>query len=190
MSRFSQRQSPAFRDPASNRFASRGGRFFDRRDQFRGRGGLPDRFAGRRDRLVDRAQRFRDNRFVRQRNFFVRHNFFVGFDFASFGWPWLGWGGWWYPPYDGYYPYYGDYYPYDDDPPTYGSQYDTEYWKNLAMSVQTKLAEQGYYRGQIDGIVGSGSLQAIRQFQSDHGLAVDGKIDPKLLNALGIDYKT
>src|ERR1700740_2289346 len=32
VSRFSQRQRPAFRDPASNRFAIRG----DRRDQFRG----------------------------------------------------------------------------------------------------------------------------------------------------------
>jgi Putative peptidoglycan binding domain len=154
-----------------------------------------DRLSDRKDRFFDRAQRFRDNRFVnnrfvRQRIFFVRHNFFVGFDFASFGWPWWGWGGWSYPPYDGYYPYYDDYYPYYDDPPTYGSQYDTEYWKNLAMSVQTKLAEQGYYRGQIDGIIGSGSLQAIRQFQSDYGLAVNGKIDPKLLNALGIDYKT
>jgi len=145
--------------------------------------------------MVDRARRFPDNRlvnnhFARQRNFFVRHNFFVGFDSASFGWPWWGWGGWWYPPYDGYYPYYDDYYPDYDEQPTSGSQYDTEYWSNLAMSVQTKLAEQGYYRGQIDGIVGSGSLQAIRQFQSDHRLAVTGKIDPKLLKALGIDYKT
>jgi len=54
------------------------------------------------------------------------------------------------------------------------------------MSVQTKLTDDGYYHGQIDGVLGSGSLEAIRQFQSDHGLAVTGKIDPKLLEALGI----
>jgi hypothetical protein len=137
---------------------------------------------------VHRGRFEREREFLVRRNFFVRHNFFVGFDFASFGWPWWGWGGWWYPPYDGYDPYYDDQSTYDSQ---YGdSQYGTEYWNNLAMSVQTKLAEQGYYRGQIDGIIGSGSVQAIRQFQSDHGLAITGKIDPKLLNALGIDYKT
>lgn len=56
------------------------------------------------------------------------------------------------------------------------------------MSVQTKLTDDGYYHGQIDGVLGSSSLEAIRQFQSDHGLAVNGKIDPKLLDALGIQY--
>ena len=57
------------------------------------------------------------------------------------------------------------------------------------MSVQSKLAEQGYYHGQVDGIIGSGSIQAIRQFQADHGLPVTGKIDPQLLRVLGIKYK-
>jgi Putative peptidoglycan binding domain len=57
---------------------------------------------------------------------------------------------------------------------------------DLAMSVQTKLTDDGYYHGQIDGVLGSDSLEAIRQFQSDHELAVNGKIDPKLLDALGI----
>jgi hypothetical protein len=125
--------------------------------------------------------RFVNNRFVREREVFVRHNFFV-FDFAAFGWPWWGWDGWWYP-----YPYYA-YYPYYDDPAISDSQYGAEYWNNLAMSVQSKLAEQGYYHEQVDGIIGSGTIQAIRQFQADHGLSVTGKIDPKLLKALGIKY--
>jgi N-acetylmuramoyl-L-alanine amidase len=56
------------------------------------------------------------------------------------------------------------------------------------MSVQTKLTDDGYYHGQIDGVLGSSSLEAIRQFQSDHGLAVNGKVDPELLDALGIQY--
>jgi Putative peptidoglycan binding domain len=127
-----------------------------------------------------------------EHQFFFRHNFFVAFDFPAFGfWPWWGWGGWGYPydygyPYNPYYPYYDDQSGYDSP---YGSQYGPQYWNNLAMSVQFKLARQGYYHGQVDGILGSGSLQAIRRFQSDHGLAVTGRIDPKLLKALGINYK-
>jgi peptidoglycan hydrolase-like protein with peptidoglycan-binding domain len=57
------------------------------------------------------------------------------------------------------------------------------------MSVQTKLADQGYYHGQIDGVIGSGTIEAVRKFQADHGLTRTGKIDPKLLDALGINYK-
>jgi peptidoglycan hydrolase-like protein with peptidoglycan-binding domain len=37
-------------------------------------------------------------------------------------------------------------------------------------------------------VIGSTTLQAIRQYQADHGLAVTGKIDPKLLDALGVEY--
>jgi hypothetical protein len=32
-------------------------------------------------------------------------------------------------------------------------------------------------------------VEAIRQYQADHELAVTGKIDPKLLDALGVEYK-
>jgi hypothetical protein len=144
--------------------------------------------------------RFQDHHFFNhgERAFFFRHNFFVGFNFGAFGW-WPGWwwGGPWWWGWDGWaYPYdYCDYgYPYGydysadyDDPPPSDSQYGSQdYWSDLAMSVQTKLTSDGYYHGQIDGVLGSGSLEAIRQFQSDHGLAVNGKIDPKLLDALGI----
>jgi peptidoglycan hydrolase-like protein with peptidoglycan-binding domain len=55
--------------------------------------------------------------------------------------------------------------------------------------VQSKLAEQSYYQGSVDGVIGSTTLQAIRQYQADHGLAVTGKIDPTLLDALGVEYK-
>jgi hypothetical protein len=136
-----------------------------------------------------------------EREFFFRHNFFVGFNFGAFGWwpgwwwggPWWwwGWDGWAYP--DSYWGYEYDYnygYGYSgDDPPAADAQYGSkEYWSDLAMSVQTKLADDGYYHGEIDGVLGSGSLEAIRQFQADHGLAANGKIDPKLLSALGIQY--
>jgi len=144
-----------------------------------------------------RGGRFRDNRFGREgrfereereeHEFFFRHNFFVAFDFGAFGfWPWWWWDspGWWDEgyPYDGYYPDY-------DDSSADSSQYGADYWNKLAISVQTKLANQGYYHGQVDGIVGSGSIDAIRRFQADHGLKATGKIDPKLLKALGVSYE-
>jgi Putative peptidoglycan binding domain len=142
----------------------------------------------------DRGGRFfhdRDGRFFRDRDdFFFRHRFFVGFDFAAFGFP-----GWWYPYYDGYpYPdaYYGDPSSYGDEPSSDGgdsAKYGTQYWSNLAISVQTKLAQQGYYHGSIDGVLGSGSQLAIKEYQTAHGMRVTGRIDPKLLKSLGISYK-
>ena len=135
-----------------------------------------------RGRRVDRGERFeREER--EEHEFFARHNFFIAFDFGAFGfWPgWWDWDGWWYPPYDGYSPY--------DDDQTSDVQYGADYWNTLAVSVQTKLANKGYYHGQVDGVIGSGSIEAIRRFQADHRLPVTGKIDPKLLKALGISYK-
>jgi hypothetical protein len=67
---------------------------------------------------------------------------------------------WWYPDYYYWYPY---------DYPNYG--YDSYY---------------GYGPAEI----GSGSRQAIRAFQAAQRLPVTGMIDPKLLKALGIKYKT
>lgn len=165
-----------------------------------------DRFHNNHFGRDDRFGRFdRDDRFGRfdrdDRRFFFNHHFFVGFNFGAFGWwpgwwwggPWWwGWDGWAYPyDYCGYgYPYGYDYSADYDDPPPSDSQYGSrEYWSDLAMSVQTKLTDDGYYHGQIDGVLGSSSLEAIRQFQSDHGLSANGKIDPKLLDALGVEYK-
>ena len=123
--------------------------------------------------------RDRDDRFFRH-----HHNrFFFAFDFAAFGFPW------WYPDYYYGYPYYYPYYGYDPYY-GYGADYDPQYWSNLAGSVQSELAQRGYYRGAIDGEIGSDSRKAIRTFQAAKGLPVTGMIDPNLLKALGIKYKT
>jgi hypothetical protein len=163
-SRFAQHQGTAFR----------GDRFRD--DRF----GREGRFEGR--------ERF-EKQEREEHEFFFRHNFFGAFDFGAFGfWPWWWWGwpGWW----DGWYPDYDyDYYPYSDDSSANGPRYGADYWNELAMSVQTKLANQGYYHGQVDGVIGSGTMEAIRRFQTDHRLKATGKIDPKLLKALGVSYK-
>ena len=50
-------------------------------------------------------------------------------------------------------------------------------------SLQTKLAEKGYYSGTIDGIYGSGTVQAVEAFQGDRDLTVDGIAGPKTMDA-------
>ena len=51
----------------------------------------------------------------------------------------------------------------------YGPVYDYRFWQDLAMKVQSELARLGYYRGAIDGVIGSGSRQPIRGFQRRKG---------------------
>jgi Putative peptidoglycan binding domain len=176
-------------------------RFFDHRfvshDRF-----FDHRFVNH-DRFFDNHQ-FVDNRFVNNqfvnnqfvnnqfvnnrfhdRFFFHHHNNFIFvFDFVSFGFPVgfpVSFPGW-YPAYTGY--------PYDYSYAGYRPVYDDQYWTNLALAVQSELAQRGYYRGAIDGEIGSDSREAIRAFQEAQGLPVTGKIDAKLLDALGIKYKT
>ncbi len=52
--------------------------------------------------------------------------------------------------------------------------------------IQQKLKDLGYYYGNIDGILGSQSVTAIKNFQRDYGLAVDGIVGPNTLKALGL----
>ena len=52
------------------------------------------------------------------------------------------------------------------------------------QEVQRALAQLGYYAGTIDGFVGPITREAIRSFQSDAGLPVNGVISEQLENAL------
>lgn len=51
-------------------------------------------------------------------------------------------------------------------------------------ALQTALKSLGYDPGNIDGIFGDGTEDAVRLFQSQHGLVVDGVAGPKTLNML------
>ena len=44
----------------------------------------------------------------------------------------------------------------------------------------------GYYRGAIDGVIGNGTRMAIRAFERNNGLRVDGRIDRQLLATMGL----
>ena len=52
--------------------------------------------------------------------------------------------------------------------------------------IQTKLKNWGYYSGEVDGIYGSKTFEAVKKFQRKNGLTVDGIAGTNTLNALGI----
>ena len=62
----------------------------------------------------------------------------------------------------------------------YGSRGDE------VRQIQTKLKRWGYYNGNVDGIFGSQTVEAVKYFQRKNGLTVDGIAGPKTLQAMGI----
>jgi hypothetical protein len=104
--------------------------------------------------------------------------------------PWWGWPYW-----DPYYYYgygYGYGYPNGYDSNYYGEQYDDQNayadqsGNSTVAAVQERLAREGYYRGQIDGVFGPETRAALAQFQSNHGLHVTGALTNDTLAALGL----
>ena len=56
---------------------------------------------------------------------------------------------------------------------------------NVRLAQKT-LTERGFYRGDIDGILGPAMRAAVRQFQSTRKLHVNGELDEATLRALEI----
>lgn len=56
--------------------------------------------------------------------------------------------------------------------------------------IQQKLKNLGYYSGSVDGILGPQSVAAIKKFQRDNGLAVDGIVGAKTAAKLNISLST
>ena len=50
----------------------------------------------------------------------------------------------------------------------------------LVRNIQEALSEMGYDPGRADGIMGRKTAAAIRQYQEDRGLLIDGKATPEL----------
>ncbi len=72
-------------------------------------------------------------------------------------------------------------------PTTYTqTRYYSRSSSSLEASVQRALRREGYYDGPVDGDIGPRSRSAIREFQAENGLYVTGRIDSRLLRALGI----
>jgi len=93
---------------------------------------------------------------------------------------WYYWdAGWWYPAwgYDpgAYYPYDGPVYGYNDLPPD-----------QVIANAQAALQQQGYYRGEVDGLLGPLTRAAVADYQRDHGLYITSAIDRPTLSSLGL----
>jgi len=67
----------------------------------------------------------------------------------------------------------------------YGANY--AYGNSVSVEVQQALAQQGYYQGPVNGVLGAGTQAAIAAYQRDNGLRVTGGITTGLLNSLGLD---
>ena len=52
--------------------------------------------------------------------------------------------------------------------------------------VQQKLKQLGYYSGSVDGVYGTATQKAVRQFQKNCGITADGIAGPKTLLYLGL----
>jgi putative peptidoglycan binding protein len=82
---------------------------------------------------------------------------------------------WGYDPAAAYYPYDGPIYAYHDLPPD-----------QVVANVQASLQEQGYYQGEVDGLLGPLTRAALADYQRDHGLYTTAAIDEPTLEALGM----
>lgn len=52
--------------------------------------------------------------------------------------------------------------------------------------IQTKLKRWGYYSGNVDGIYGTQTVNAVKYFQRKNGLTADGIAGPATLKSMGI----
>jgi hypothetical protein len=93
---------------------------------------------------------------------------------------WYYWNsGWWYPAW-GYAP--NAYYAYDG--PIYG--YNSLPPDQVVANVQAALQEQGYYQGEVDGLLGPLTREAIADYQRNHDLYTTAAIDEPTLESLGM----
>jgi putative peptidoglycan binding protein len=93
---------------------------------------------------------------------------------------WYYWNsGWWYPAWgyapNAYYAYDGPIYAYNSLPPD-----------QVVANVQAALQAQGYYQGEVDGLLGPITREAIADYQRDHGLYMTSAIDQPTLESLGM----
>jgi hypothetical protein len=93
---------------------------------------------------------------------------------------WYYWNsGWWYPAWgyapNSYYAYDGPIYAYNSLPPD-----------QVVANVQAALQAQGYYQGEVDGLLGPLTREAITGYQRDQGLYTTSAIDQPTLESLGM----
>ena len=117
------------------------------------------------------SSRFAANNWNHHRHYRNRSNVFFGIGLGyPYGYPY------------GSYPYgYGYYGPRTTVYASSGINDDA-----TVAAVQRRLARGGYYHGSIDGVIGPATRVAIRSFERNNGLRIDGVIDPQLLRTMGL----
>lgn len=65
-----------------------------------------------------------------------------------------------------------------------GAAADDYNYDRTVASIQMNLNDLGYDAGRVDGRIGPKTREAIRNFQRDHGLFVDGRATPELADRL------
>jgi hypothetical protein len=89
--------------------------------------------------------------------------------------------GYWYPAW-GYNPS-AEYYAYDG--PIYVG-HRAEPPDKVIADVQAVLQDMGYYRGEVDGLLGPLTREALSAYQADNGLTTTAAIDEPTLDSLGM----
>jgi hypothetical protein len=107
------------------------------------------------------------------------HNHYHNNIVFAFGAPYYWNAGYWFPAWgynpNAYYAWDGPIYAYNRMPPD-----------QVIANVQATLQQQGYYRGEVDGLIGPLTRGAIADYQRDHGLYMTSTIDQPTLQSLGI----
>ena len=93
---------------------------------------------------------------------------------------WYAWNaGYWIPAWgyapNAYYAYDGPIYGYNNLPPD-----------QVIANVQTALQQQGYYQGEVDGLLGPQTRAAVADYQRANGLAETAAVDQPTLESLGM----
>ena len=89
--------------------------------------------------------------------------------------------GYWYPAWG--YNSSNEYYAYDA--PIYAGK-RAEPPDKVIADVQAVLQEMGYYKGEVDGLLGPLTREALTGYQTQNGMTVTAVIDEPTLDALGM----
>ena len=96
-----------------------------------------------------------------------------------FGAPYYWNAGYWFPAWgynpNAYYAYDGPIYGYNHLPPD-----------QVIANVQTALQQQGYYQGEVDGLLGPQTRAAVADYQRANGLPETASVDQPTLQSLGM----
>lgn len=139
------------------------------------------------NRRIDGAERWHGERYVVFRNYrtvWHEHDWWVAHypRIVLIGGGWYYWNaGFWYPawgyePAASLYVYDGPIYAYHDLPPD-----------QVVANVQEQLQNQGYYHGEVDGMLGPLTRAALADYQRDHGLYTTAAIDEPTMASLGFE---